>query len=339
MRVSKRTSGGWNKKSLAPATPSINVKEGIGGIRDVEFTVQLMQLIAGGANPACAAAIRFSALEALADAGLLTKSESARLAESYLFLRNVEHRLQLRDELPVRTLPIDPGEMRPLRAASRLRRRRGVSCRLPAAHSPHTRAVHAPVLRLRRARPCRRPLSDWVLAPDDDPPRGSRCGRRWQSVALPTPDAALRSLRRSVSGSQYGGISPEARAAFAAFVPALLDAAGHTADPDTALHGLDLLADAVPSRAALYRTLTESQTLLPRLAVLAAGQPLLCGRCCSAIWSCWICSPMTKQWMPRRISGLPARVPSSPRSRAAPGFKPAHGICGVWQTQRKSWPK
>ena len=90
-----------------------------------------------------------------------------------------------------------------------------------------------------------------------------------------TRSAALQSLRRSVSETQYGGISPEDRAAFAALVPALLAAAERTDTPDAALHGLDLLADAVPSRAALYRTLADSKTLLPRLTVLAADSPYL----------------------------------------------------------------
>ena len=89
------------------------------------------------------------------------------------------------------------------------------------------------------------------------------------------PDAALQQLRRSVAGSEYGGISPEDRAAFVALLPALLDATGQTDDPDAALHGLDSLADAVPSRAALYRTLSDNRRLLPRLAVLAASSPYL----------------------------------------------------------------
>ena len=114
----------------------VNVKEGVGGIRDVEFAAQLMQLVAGGANPALRGGNTLRALEALALAGLLTGAERDTLAESYIFLRTVEHYLQIRDELPVRNIPREPGELR------RFGRRLGYGDgdplfgRLPAAHGP-----------------------------------------------------------------------------------------------------------------------------------------------------------------------------------------------------------
>lgn len=252
----------------------INVKEGIGGIRDVEFTVQLMQLVAGGANPAVRGGSTLDALSALTDAGLLTPPESTAFQASYLFLRNVEHRLQLRDELPVRTLPRDPAEM------SRFGRRLGYAggAEFLADYRRHTARTHALFVRLfYGSAPAvfASPLTDWTLAPEDDRAASASLRVALAQHGFSDPDTALRTLRRSVSGSQYGGISPEDRTAFAALVPALLDAAGRTDAPDAALHGLDLLADAVPSRAALYRTLAESRTLLPRLAALAADSPYL----------------------------------------------------------------
>ena len=262
------------QKVVRSGDADINVKEGIGGIRDVEFTVQLMQLVAGGANPALRDGSTLHALHALTDAGLLTPSESAAFQESYLFLRNVEHRLQLRDELPVRTLPRDPAEM------NRFGRRLGYEdgAAFLADYRRHTARTHALFTHLfygsAPAVPAS-PLTDWVLAPEDDGAASASLRHALVQHGFSDPDAALQTLRRSVSGSQYGGISPEDRTAFAALVPALLDAAGQTSAPDAALHGLDLLADAVPSRAALFRTLADSRTLLPRLTVLAAGSSYL----------------------------------------------------------------
>ena len=251
-----------------------NVKEGIGGIRDVEFAVQLMQLVAGGANPALRGGNTLHALSALTDAGLLTPGESTALRESYLFLRNVEHRLQIRDELPVRTLPRDPAEM------NRFGRRLGYAdgAAFLADYRQHTARTNALFTRLfygSAPLAFSSPLADWALAPEDDLTATASLRHALVQHGFSDPDAALQTLRRSVSGSEYGGISPEDRTAFAALVPALLDAAGLTSSPDAALHGLDLLADAVPSHAALYRTLADSRTLLPRLAVLAAGSPPL----------------------------------------------------------------
>ena len=252
----------------------INVKEGIGGIRDVEFTVQLMQLVAGGANPMLRGGNTLDALTALTEAGLLTPGESAELRESYLFLRNVEHRLQIRDELPVRTLPRDPAEL------NRFGRRLGYASGTDflADYRRHTARTHALFTRLfygSTPAAFASPLADWALAPEDDQAASASLRHALVQHGFSDPDAALQTLRRSISGTQYGGISPEDRTAFAALVPALLDVAGQTDAPDTALHGLDLLADAVPSRAALFRTLADSRTLLPRLAVLASDSPYL----------------------------------------------------------------
>ena len=271
IRANKRR---LEQKVARAGDADINVKEGIGGIRDVEWTVQLLQLVAGGANPALRGGSTLHALTALTNAGLLTPGESAAFRGSYLFLRNVEHRLQIRDELPVRVLPRDPAEL------NRFGRRLGYAdgAAFLADYRRHTARTHALFTRLfygsAPAVPAP-PLADWALAPEDDLAASASLRQTLKGYGFSDPDAALQTLRRSVSGTQYGGILPEDRTAFAALVPALLDAAGQTDAPDAALHGLDLLADAVPSRAALYRTLADGRTLLPRLAVLAADSPYL----------------------------------------------------------------
>ena len=252
----------------------INVKEGIGGIRDVEFTVQLRQLIAGGARPHLRGGNTLNALKALAVEGLLTEDERDTLEDSYVFLRTVEHRLQIRDELPIRDIPRGAGEM------GRFGRRLGYAdgAAFLADYRRHTARVHALFLRLfygqAQTAEAASPLSEWVLAPDD-PAAQSSLRQALTDLGFSDVEAALGLIRRDVAGSQYGGIPPEARDSFAALAPALLAAAGATSDPDTALRGMDALAEAVPSRAALYQTLTESGRLLPRLCILAADSPPL----------------------------------------------------------------
>ncbi len=255
----------------------VNVKEGVGGIRDVEFATQLLQLVAGGTNPDVRGGNTLAALDALAHAGLFSGEERDTLADSYCFLRTVEHRLQIRDELPVRCLPRDAQEMR--RFGRRLGYADGPA--FLADYRRHTARVHALFVRLfygsddgEDAREEVSLLTDWALAPDDPAAQAALAGalveRGFQDVA-----AAQDLLRRNVAGSRYGDVTPGARAAFAVLAPALLDAAGGTSDPDAALRGLDALADAVPSRAALDRWLSESVSLLPRLCALAASGPYL----------------------------------------------------------------
>ncbi len=252
----------------------VNVKEGVGGIRDVEFAVQLLQLTAGGARPALRGGNTLNALAALAEAELISDAERDMLAESYQFLRTVEHRLQIRDELPVRDIPRDPLELR--RFGRRLGYEGGAA--FLTDYRRHTARVHALFGRLfygtapTDSADADEPLPGWVLAPDD-PAAQNALGEALTMRGFTDLAAALALLARAVSGSRYGGISPESRETFAALVPALLDGAAATADPDAALRGLDVLADAVPSRAALFATLAESRSFLPRLCLLAAESP------------------------------------------------------------------
>ena len=254
----------------------VNVKEGVGGIRDVEFTVQLMQLIVGGARPPLRGGNTLNALDALADDDLLTTGERDTLRDSYIFLRTVEHRLQIRDELPVRCLPRETGELR--KFGRRLGYKGGEA--FLTDYRRHTEQVNRLFQRLfycAESGPIvtpPAPLSEWVLSPDD-PAAQASLRESLAERGFADADAALNLLRRDVSGSQYGGIPPDARTAFAALLPALLDAAARTPNPDAALRGLDALAEAVPSRAALYQTLSETRSFLPRLCVLAASSAYL----------------------------------------------------------------
>ncbi len=92
--------------------PSLDVKHGPGGIRDIEYTVQFLQLLNGGDLPAVRQRNTLLALEALEIAGCLTPQETYRLAEAYRFLRTTEHRLQLFGDLQTHTLPDDAEQLR-----------------------------------------------------------------------------------------------------------------------------------------------------------------------------------------------------------------------------------
>jgi glutamate-ammonia-ligase adenylyltransferase len=83
------------------------IKRGHGGIRDIEFAVQLLQLVHGRADPNVRAPDTLSALERLAGAGYISTSDAAQLDDAYTWLRTVEHRLQLVDEHQTHTIPTD----------------------------------------------------------------------------------------------------------------------------------------------------------------------------------------------------------------------------------------
>lgn len=91
-----------------------DVKTGRGGIRDIEYTVQFLQLLNGGDLPAVRQRNTLLALDALEIAGCLNPQETFILADAYRFLRKTEHRLQLLFDLQTHRLPTSPDELRKL---------------------------------------------------------------------------------------------------------------------------------------------------------------------------------------------------------------------------------
>lgn len=90
----------------------LEIKLGRGGLRDVEFTAQLMQLVHGPSDPTLRVMSTFEALNALAAAGLLSRADRDVFAASYQFLRSLEHRVQLAKLRRTHLLPTDPSELR-----------------------------------------------------------------------------------------------------------------------------------------------------------------------------------------------------------------------------------
>jgi [glutamine synthetase] adenylyltransferase / [glutamine synthetase]-adenylyl-L-tyrosine phosphorylase len=87
------------------------LKRGPGGIRDIEFTLQLLQLVHGHSDTDLRSPNTLATLREMAGAGYIAPDDATRLAEAYRFLREVEHRLQLVEEQQVHALPTDDGAL------------------------------------------------------------------------------------------------------------------------------------------------------------------------------------------------------------------------------------
>ena len=87
--------------------PNADVKLGAGGIREIEFFVQTQQLILGGRDKSLRASDTLGALEALTARGVVEVETAAYLKSAYLALRNIEHRIQMRQDEQNHTLPND----------------------------------------------------------------------------------------------------------------------------------------------------------------------------------------------------------------------------------------
>lgn len=87
------------------------IKRGPGGIRDIEFTVQLLQLVHGHLDPDLRGATTLTVLAEMAREGYIDESDGEHMASAYRLLRTVEHRLQLVDEQQVHTVPDDERQL------------------------------------------------------------------------------------------------------------------------------------------------------------------------------------------------------------------------------------
>jgi [glutamine synthetase] adenylyltransferase / [glutamine synthetase]-adenylyl-L-tyrosine phosphorylase len=88
----------------------LNIKLTKGGIRDIEFAVQILQLLNGGSNKTLRQQNTLKALNALAEAGLITADEKELLDKAYVLYRRIEHYLQLMNDRQVHTIP-EAGEV------------------------------------------------------------------------------------------------------------------------------------------------------------------------------------------------------------------------------------
>lgn len=88
-----------------------DVKLSRGGIREIEFTVQLLQVVRGGHFPELRGRATLDALQRVAKAGLMPQETADALAEAYVFLRRVEHRIQFLDDQQTHVLPTQDADL------------------------------------------------------------------------------------------------------------------------------------------------------------------------------------------------------------------------------------
>jgi len=98
-------------RSVRNRTPgTVDVKLGPGGIRDIEFSVQLLQLVHGGSDDLVRCPNTLEAIAALEDGGYVAEDDGIALSEAYRWLRSIEHRLQLWQERQVHALPVNTSD-------------------------------------------------------------------------------------------------------------------------------------------------------------------------------------------------------------------------------------
>jgi len=121
-----------------------NVKLGVGGIREIEFLVQTIQVLAGRRLPGILGRGTLDSLVRIQKAGILSRKQQTDLTRAYKFLRDVEHKLQMVHDLQTHALPDSPEDLS--RCAIRLGYSPGdrpaATNRFAADYRRHTTVVH-----------------------------------------------------------------------------------------------------------------------------------------------------------------------------------------------------
>ena len=193
--------GRIEREVLKPEELERNVKLGRGGIREIEFVAQAQQALHAGRQPFLQGAQTLPVLAKLVEYELLSRAESDQLAAAYVFLRDVEHRLQMEDNLQTHTIPADR------RALERLARLMGCANlkEFETQRQTHTEAVRRIFNRLLNGHGAE------SEAPSPFPRQFEGAEQEWHKLlsehAFKDPGKAFRLLREFVEGPGYVHVS------------------------------------------------------------------------------------------------------------------------------------
>jgi glutamate-ammonia-ligase adenylyltransferase len=236
-----------------------DLKRGRGGIREVEFYVQIQQMIHGGRDTSVRAAATLDAIDALFAAGRLEEEVARELAETYRLLRTIEHRVQMIEDAQTHLLPAEPAA---LDNVARLHGLDGGDALLGLLR-PHVDRTGEMFDSLSPGE--RRHLSN----------NRNILQGELKSLGFEDPAAAARHIADWRSGKARSLRSPAASQAFEAMLPGLLQAVAVGADPDHALNRLGDIVERLSSGVNFFRLLEARPPLVRLLAKVLAHAPIL----------------------------------------------------------------
>ena len=249
------------EKTLGPQGDR-EVKLGPGGLRDIEFAVQLLQLVHGRTDSTVRSGTTLTALDQLAAGGYVGREDARHLAEAYRWLRTVEHRLQLRQLRRTHLLPAADDEVA-LRWLARACGYRGevlpLFARERAGFGYEVRRLHEKLFyRPLLAAVARLPAEEARLTP-------AAARVRLASLGFRDPTSALRHIEALTEGlSRRAAIQQT-------LLPAMLGWFAGAADPDAGLLSFRQVSDALGTTPWFLRLLRDEGAVAERLAGLLAS--------------------------------------------------------------------
>ncbi len=243
--------------------PGFDLKRGRGGIREVEFHAQTLQMIWGGRDPSLRSGNTIEALSALTAAGRMPADDAALLADAYRHFRTLEHRFQMVNDQQTHSVPRLAAERAAVARLDGYTSWKEVESELAPRLKQVSRLYDQLIDTGREVRGSRIPLAAaeaerWATQSRiDDPALLVRLLEDWRS-------ARARSLR-----------VPEAIQAFEQVIPALARTVGHGKGGREALLRLDQFINALPAGVQFWRLLVAHANLAGVVGRLLTATPLL----------------------------------------------------------------
>jgi len=243
------------RREVARRELADHIKLGPGGIREIEFIAQALQLIRGGRDPALAVRPTLTVLERLAERKLIPEQAARELSQAYDFLRRLEHRLQYLEDRQTHRLPADADDRARIAAMSGAPDWATLESKIEAVRATVTRHFQATLAESEES------AGPAVWQDDREAIAGALTALGYRD-----PGAAAARLLTIRASQRYTLLPTDSRRRFDALVPALASVAAETADPDTTLaRGLDFI-EAIARRAAYLALLAEHRDALERVA-------------------------------------------------------------------------
>jgi glutamate-ammonia-ligase adenylyltransferase len=246
-----------------------DVKLGRGGIREIEFFVQTQQLIFGGRRPKLRGSRTLEMLSQLRAEGWVSREAEDELSEAYVFLRRVEHRLQMINDEQTQRLPIEPVALEGFARFCGYR----------------TLAAFSDALTLRLLRVEKHYAWLFEDAPKLDVESGSlvftgvvddpETLQTLTRLGFQRPKAATETIRGWHFGRRQAMQSTRAREVLTELIPALLRAFSGSGDPDAALAAFDSALARMPAAIELMSILRSNSAVLELFGDLLGGAPRL----------------------------------------------------------------
>ena len=259
----------WQRRALARTGVDAvhNIKLGEGGIREIEFVVQLTQLIRGGRLPSLQRANLLAALRCQKTSGLIDDDMASRLEDAYVFLRRVEHMLQYREDEQTHLLPRDPSVEVGLAAAMGM-----APDDFKQTLDEHRRYVSAAFHDAFRIAGVATPTQS---APETTPaePDATGMGEFIQTHMGADAERVCQRLDAMLASHRIRSLPTVSRKRLDKLLPALLAAAADTDAPATTAIRLFELVEHIAQRSAYMALLAEYPETLARVTRIVGASP------------------------------------------------------------------